>query len=314
VLPPKDFDKYEEAVYQTVKHLNVDKGYDIKFSTFNEPNVRFFQGTQEEWLKTCAAITRGVKRADPNSSVGGPSTAQLSPDWMKAYFKYYDENNLPVDFISWHYYYWYAMHYGNVMSFTDQCKLVRDLAGKHPELGEPKLYITEWAYDWKLNEQVGPTFNGAFVAQSLYEMHEAGVAGATYCGMLGYPEQPDPAAQAFKMFNQLEKHRSKVVVGCEESGIQAIVTGSPQRIAILVWNFSGDSGVKDYTPQPVSLKMENIGAITYRMKRQLVDRSNYQQVDPEVVENRDVPCDGTIELEFELEPYAVSLIELMPNF
>ena len=73
-------------------------------------------------------------------------------------------------------------------------------------------------------------------------MLEGGVAGATYCGNLGWLDAPDPAAQAFKFFNQLEDFRMRAEMEGKDSGIGILATGTYGRIALMVWNYPDDEG------------------------------------------------------------------------
>ncbi len=116
-LPPSNYEKWEELIYQTVKHLNVDKQYGVIFEAWNEPNANWFwRGAMEESFELYKHTARAVKRADPNTMIGGPtlaggpthrkhsSSGQASGyQWMEAFIKYCAENDVPVDFISWHY-------------------------------------------------------------------------------------------------------------------------------------------------------------------------------------------------------------------
>ena len=311
VLPPSDYEKYAEMIYQTVRHLNVEKQFGIKFSVWNEPNVRFWQGIRDELLKIAAVTARAVKRADPDTMVGGPATAQFAPDWIEAFVKHFAENDLPLDFLSWHYYYFSARQRGKVMNFNQQVDAVKAILDKYPSVGKPMFYITEWAYDWKASNLIGPTFNGAYIAQSLYEMLEGGVAGASYCGGLGRLEAPDAAAQTFKFFNRLEDARLQAEISDNEPGIGLLATARDGRIAILAWSFPGEAGA-DSAPRPVSIHLVNLASAPYQLRRQLVDQDNYQTVEPQSVEDRTVSSDGSLKLEFTLQPYGITFIELKP--
>ncbi len=313
VLPPSDYDKYQEVIYQTVKHLNVENGFGVKFSVWNEPNVRFWQGTQEQFLELGERTARAIKRADPDSLVGGPATAGFAPDWIEAFVKHFAENELPLDFISWHYYYWYAKRAGRLINFRQQIAVVNDIVKRYPSVGHPKYYITEWAYDWKASDLPGPTFNGAFVAQSLFDMLEGGVAGATYCGNLGWLDEPDPAAQAFKFFNQLEEFRMQADVDGKDSGIGILPTGTYGRIALMVWNYPEDEGAGGPESRSVSILLEKLGPGTYRVKRQLVDTDHNTSVEPDIVEELTVDSDGEMNLNFDLKTFGITFIELTPK-
>jgi hypothetical protein len=309
VLPPSDYEKYSEMIYQTVRHLNVEKKYGIKFTVWNEPNVKFWQGTQQQLLELSEHSARAIKRADPESMVGGPATANLAPDWIEAFVQHFADNDLSLDFISWHYYLFYAKKYGHVQSFKEQIESVNEIIQKHPEVGNPRLYITEWAYDWKESD-VSPAFNGAFVAQSLYEMIEGEIKGATYCGNLGTLESPDPAAHAFMLFNKLEDNRLGAVFGREKSSISILASGSSDRITLMVWDFPGYDEPDDPRRNSITIALESLAPGAYQYRRFLVDSEHLGMKTPHIIEDKEINSDGRLSLDFELQPYAITLIEL----
>src|SRR3990170_1054356 len=84
--PPKNYKKVEELVYQWVKHCvekygqaEVEKWY---WELWNEPNIGYWQGTQEEYNKLYDYTADAVKRALPTSTMGGPHTT--GPSWSEA--------------------------------------------------------------------------------------------------------------------------------------------------------------------------------------------------------------------------------------
>ena len=84
--PPKNYEKWAELVYQWVKHCvdkygktEVEKWY---WELWNEPNIGYWQGTQEEYNKLYDYTADAVKRALPTSTFGGPHTT--GPSWPKA--------------------------------------------------------------------------------------------------------------------------------------------------------------------------------------------------------------------------------------
>jgi len=84
--PPGDYKKWEELIYQWVKHSigrygqkEVDTWL---WEVWNEPNIGYWKGTPEEYLMTYDYAVAGVKRALPSARVGGP--ASTGPGWEKA--------------------------------------------------------------------------------------------------------------------------------------------------------------------------------------------------------------------------------------
>jgi xylan 1,4-beta-xylosidase len=76
--PPKDYGKWGELVYQWVRH-SVEK-YGRKeveswyWEVWNEPNIGYWHGTAEEYMKLYDYAADGLKRALPTARIGGPHT------------------------------------------------------------------------------------------------------------------------------------------------------------------------------------------------------------------------------------------------
>ncbi|WPP50849.1 GH39 family glycosyl hydrolase [Catalinimonas niigatensis] len=84
--PPKDYEKWAELVFQWVKH-SVDR-YGKKeveswyWELWNEPNIGYWRGTTEEYIKLYDYTADAVKRALPTARMGGPETT--GPGWDEA--------------------------------------------------------------------------------------------------------------------------------------------------------------------------------------------------------------------------------------
>jgi xylan 1,4-beta-xylosidase len=116
--PPKDYKKWGDLVYEWVKHSVGRYGKEeVKswyWEVWNEPNIGYWQGSQNEYFKLYDFAADAVRRALPDARIGGPSTT--GPRWDKA--AAYLENFLkhcaqgtnyatgkkgsPLDFISFH--------------------------------------------------------------------------------------------------------------------------------------------------------------------------------------------------------------------
>ncbi|MBN1407885.1 MAG: hypothetical protein JW956_08855 [Calditrichaceae bacterium] len=84
--PPKDYSKWAELVYQWALHSIERYGrQEVKtwlWQVWNEPNIGYWSGTFEEYLKLYDYAVDAVKRACPECVVGGPHTT--NPDDQKA--------------------------------------------------------------------------------------------------------------------------------------------------------------------------------------------------------------------------------------
>jgi xylan 1,4-beta-xylosidase len=74
--PPKDYAKWSELIYQWVRHsvarygrAEVERWY---WEVWNEPDIGYWRGTPEEYLKLYDYAAQGLKRALPSAKIGGP--------------------------------------------------------------------------------------------------------------------------------------------------------------------------------------------------------------------------------------------------
>jgi len=108
ISPPKDWNRWEELVYQFTKHLvdryGVDEVSHWYFEVWNEPNIDFWAGDpkQETYWQLYDHAAAAVKRVSPRLHIGGPATAQAA--WVDAFIAHCVQNHVPVDFVSTHVY------------------------------------------------------------------------------------------------------------------------------------------------------------------------------------------------------------------
>jgi xylan 1,4-beta-xylosidase len=116
--PPKDYQKWSELVFQFVHHLHQHYG-DAETRTWlwevwNEPDIAYWKGTQEEYFKLYDFTVEAALRAFPEARIGGPDTTgpgnPRAADFLRAFLdhcahqKNYanDKIGSRLDFISFH--------------------------------------------------------------------------------------------------------------------------------------------------------------------------------------------------------------------
>jgi xylan 1,4-beta-xylosidase len=112
--PPKDYKKWGELVYQWAKHCVEKYGKDEVRSwyweTWNEANIGYWRGTEEEFHKLHDYAIDGVRRAIPDAHVGGPDVAGSGGNFQRNFLEHclYGTNfatgktGTPFDFVSFH--------------------------------------------------------------------------------------------------------------------------------------------------------------------------------------------------------------------
>jgi xylan 1,4-beta-xylosidase len=112
--PPKDYEKWAELVYQWVRHSVERYGQEEVESwwweLWNEPDIAYWQGTDEEYLKLYDYTADAVKRALPTARMGGPNVTGGGYRLMQAFLEHArsgtnfvtGERGSPLDFIGFH--------------------------------------------------------------------------------------------------------------------------------------------------------------------------------------------------------------------
>ena len=116
--PPNDYQKWSELVYQWVRHSvnrygqkEVESWY---WELWNEPNIDYWKGTTDEYIKLYDYTADAVKRALPTARIGGPEVTgpawDKSETFMRAFLDHIvsgknavtGQTGAPLDFITFH--------------------------------------------------------------------------------------------------------------------------------------------------------------------------------------------------------------------
>lgn len=116
--PPTDYKKFATLVYEWVKHsvarygkAEVESWY---WELWNEPNIGYWKGTPEEYIKLYDYTADAVKRALPTAKIGGPEVTGpqggSSPKFFRAFMDHIvngtnhvtGKKGAPLDVITFH--------------------------------------------------------------------------------------------------------------------------------------------------------------------------------------------------------------------
>jgi len=161
VNTPKDYNKWRNLIYETVKHLEARYGADEVrewyFEIWNEPDLKtyFIDGMTRGDRFSAERVARlnkmydyfvdGAKAADGLVKVGGPGIAG-NPDYFRGFLKHItSEKNAATgktgtaaDFISWH-------HYGALESHLERNRFFKGIiASEFPSLSSVEVHQNEW--------------------------------------------------------------------------------------------------------------------------------------------------------------------------
>jgi len=111
--PPKDMNKWAEICKHITMHYNDgwNNGYHYNITyweVWNEPDLPiFWTGTANDYYQLYNITARTLKAYNSSLKVGGPciyTITNTDKNYTEGFLKYLDDNDLPLDFFSWHHY------------------------------------------------------------------------------------------------------------------------------------------------------------------------------------------------------------------
>lgn len=116
--PPSDYARWGDLVYHVAAHLAQRYGRETVatwyWEVWNEPDIFYWRGSEEDYNKLYDYAAAGVKRAIPEARVGGPATtgpnpASHSAQFLEAFLRHCANDKsaatgatVPLDFVSFH--------------------------------------------------------------------------------------------------------------------------------------------------------------------------------------------------------------------
>ncbi len=273
VHPPADFAKWSEIASNLIRHCNEGWAggfhHGIRYwEIWNEPDNKpaMWTGTDEQFLAFYATAATTLKKRWPELRVGGPGLAnagrfqngKFKPSaYLLRFLKHCRENQVPLDFLSWHRY---------TKDPSEFARLIRSMRQVLDAEGftRTESHLNEWNYlprdDWKplttggqgvmrdewLAEMHGPR-GAAFAAWTLISFQGEPLNMANFftsdnqvLGMFNANGVPEKNFYAFKAFRALLDTPRRVQTPPCGSGKPAVCAGLNQdntRAAILLSSF-----------------------------------------------------------------------------
>ncbi len=143
--PPTDYAEWNRTVREMVNYFKQYGGVEFYYEITNEPDLdEFWKGSTDEWLGFYKFTSKAIKEADPNAKVGGSAVNQWDGKIDSTrepvnieLIRYAKQNNLPLDFISWHNYHTMDKIIIAKTTYEDELK-------KQGYEKMPQFIISEW--------------------------------------------------------------------------------------------------------------------------------------------------------------------------
>jgi xylan 1,4-beta-xylosidase len=170
VSTPQRYEDWQFICQQLIQHISGTRGIsDVYYEVWNEPDLfgGWKYGGKKNYLTLYTYAARGAANARGVQpfKIGGPATTALYKNWFDALAKHVIENNLRLDFFSWHRY------HTDVDQYRKDMTEVKAWIQQYPQL-EPTLefHITEWGPDSENNAVYDGNYSGAHAVATSIEM------------------------------------------------------------------------------------------------------------------------------------------------
>jgi xylan 1,4-beta-xylosidase len=184
ITDPTDYVLWEKLISAMIEHYEArHPGVKYYWEIANEPDIGESGGcpykfTPEGYARYYRHTAQAIRKADPNAKVGGPALANpnsaILPELLRACHK----DHLPLDFVSWHI---YNDKPADIRATIERKKeQLRPFGTLHPE-----TILDEWNMSLR-NSQVDPRFQPAFVAETAWQMFDAGLDYSCYYHVRDY--------------------------------------------------------------------------------------------------------------------------------
>ncbi len=144
--PPANWGDWQLTVQKTIEHISGSLGVEgVYYEVWNEPDL--FGGYKtyggRNYLDLYRYAARGALAAQGVKSYrfGGPAITALYKNWIDGMLQMVTNENLPLDFFSWHRY------SRDVDVYRKDIAQVREWLGPYPRGQNIELHITEWGHD-----------------------------------------------------------------------------------------------------------------------------------------------------------------------
>jgi xylan 1,4-beta-xylosidase len=282
VSAPKNWNDWSLLVQKTIEHYSGISnrlcgqitGFwktDIYYEVWNEPDLETFgkwslYGGEKDYKTLYYYSALGAQKAQNVNRflIGGPVTTALYQNWIEKFLDYVSQNNLRIDFISWHHYSQKTSDYTD-----DMIKLNQWLApAPFAQYRQRPRIISEWGYDSNPNPMADTAAGASHTIASIRNFIDARFEMAFLFeikdgptprwGVLSYKGQEKPRYRALKLLNLLEGRR--LAVAGEGTYVSALASISPEKTTVVLVNYDEDN--KNTELVPVTLTNLEEGSYT----------------------------------------------------
>jgi len=296
---PKNWDEWSLIVQRTIEHFskNIDGVY---YEVWNEPDLfgKWTMGGKKDYKSLYLYSARGAKAAEANAVLkefkfGGPATTGLYRNWIDGLLGFASENDLRMDFISWHRYDL------NQEKYQEDSRLVEVYLERNPKYAGIEKIVTEMGPNSEEGKENDTNTGAAQTIASQRSLMGRVRYGFNFAisGTWGIINKP--RFNALKMLSSLGELRMPVTG--EGSFVSAIAAKDKRSIQAVVVN---------YDPKNKHSEVVPISFINLKDNKFILKTTN---MDGLVSQKNIATSEAVLQQQIPMSPNSVVLLELTPT-
>lgn len=280
VCPP-DFQKWSEICEHIIRHYtegwNNGFYYNIRYwEIWNEPdlaaddpdvvNRKTWGGSTAEFFEMFGIASKHLKKCFPHLKIGGPALTTCRGEYAENFIKYCKENDVPLDFFSWHV---YASDPYRIFELENYARALLD---KY-DFTSTESILNEWNYvkgwvgdDWLNSLRTEKNLKGSsFIAGTILLSMNAPLDMLMYydarpCGMNGMFNTDFVCDRLkgyypFLMFNKLYQLENSVECSSDKEEIIVGAASNGREKAVMLTHFNDEIEEKEM----IKLSLKDMG-------------------------------------------------------
>lgn len=265
ITAPPNWNEWELVVQKTIEHVSGTRGIaNVYYEVWNEPdlfgNYKTYGDRNYLSMYRAAAIGSQKAKVSVPFKIGGPASTALYKNWFDAILQLSIDENLPLDFFSWHRY------STDINQYRDDVSKVQEWLTKYPARPALELHLTEWGHDSNIDPGYDSRFGAihtmavsteligmvdkAFVFEIQDGVHPEGKIRWGRWGLLDSTGQPKPRYAALTFLDRLQGRRVPLLG--KGSWVKGVASRNGDTINALLVNY--DSNASHFESVPVTFK------------------------------------------------------------
>ncbi len=253
---PADWNNWKTLVKNTIEHYSGKNNHnlgEVYYEVWNEPELPQFGGWKltgdKDYRQLYFYASQGAHEAENANKfyLGGPAVGSYYPNWVNNFVSYVAQNNLRLDFYSWHRY------TKKPSDYVNDAKNIKNLLSAFPTFTKIPLILTEWGIDSENTDINNSNTAASYAIYSIsqfnkdislafhFEVKDGPPPNGGKWGLIPHEKNPDnnfSPKPKFKAFRELAKLTgNQISLSGEGTYISGIASSTANTTTVILANY-----------------------------------------------------------------------------